>query len=60
MSYQAHSRRLQQYFVPHSPVTSASPESSPSPEAAATPSINSAEPWGGAGLNYGSRVGEVQ
>jgi len=57
MTYAAHSRRLQQYFVPKSTSPGASPEASPSPEL--TPQINSASPWGGGvGLNYGSRVGK--
>lgn len=56
MTYPAHSRRLQQYFVPKNTSPGASPEASPSPEL--TPQINSASPWGGGvGLNYGSRVG---
>ena len=54
MTYPAHSRCLQQYFVPKN--TSPGAEVSPSPEL--TPQINSASPWGGGvGLNYGSRVG---
>lgn len=57
MTYPAHSRRLQQYFVPKNTSPGASPEASPSPEL--TPQINSASPWGGGvGLNYGSRVGK--
>ncbi len=57
MTYPAHNRRLQQYFVPKNTSPGASPEASPSPEL--TPQINSASPWGGGvGLNYGSRVGK--
>ena len=49
-------RHLQQYFVPKN-TTAATPVGSPESSPGSSPAWNS--PWGGgAGLNYGSRVGK--